>query len=264
MPDSRPPLASVSNDPAGLPSHAEQCRTIASAARSASLSTITRDPAGFPFGSLVTIAVDNRGRPLLLLSQLAEHTQNLNHDANASILIADKVPPESSPLRHGRVTLLGPCRSVPDPERDEANTIFLAAHPDAAQYASFKDFSYYRLEPIALRYVGGFGRMSWVSVDEYVAAEPDPLAPHVNGILEHMNTDHADAVLTYARAFAGIMDSGSARMTGVDRYGFDLTIDTPGGGTNARIAFDTPVRTTEEVRIALVKLVKAARKALER
>lgn len=263
MPDNQTAL--TSNDPTRqqLPSHAERCRTIAAAARFATLSTIARDPAGFPFGSLVTVAVDDHGRPLLLLSQLAEHTQNLGHDANASILLTEETPPGTSPLSRGRVTLLGPCRPVSAPERDAIAAIFLAVHPDAAQYASFKDFAYYRLEPVALRYVGGFGRMSWVSADEYLAAEPDPLAPHVEGILGHMNTDHADAVLAYAHAFAGIMDASDATMTAVDRYGFDLTATTPGGKKNARIAFDTPVRTTEEVRIAMVKLVKAARKALE-
>jgi len=245
------------------PSHAERCRTIAAAARFATLSTIARDPAGFPYGSLVTVAIDDDGRPLMLLSQLAEHTQNLVHHADASILLTEATPPGISPLTRGRVTLLGPCRQVPESEHDAASAVFLAAHPDAAQYAGFKDFAYYRLAPIALRYVGGFGRMSWVSADEYVAAESDPLAPHVEDILGHMNADHADAVLAYARAFAGATDSSAATMTAVDRYGFDLAMIAPNGQKNARIAFDTPVRTTEEVRIAMVKLVKAARKALE-
>jgi heme iron utilization protein len=83
----------------------------------------------------------------------------------------------TSPLTRGRVSLLGPCRPVPEPERDAASAIFIAAHPDAAQYASFKDFAYYRLEPTALRYVGGFGRMSWVSADEYMAAEAGTSQP---------------------------------------------------------------------------------------
>ncbi len=157
------------------PSHAERCRTLALAARSATLSTIARDPAGFPFGSLVAIALDKRGRPILLLSQLAEHTQNLSQNANASILLTEVPQSGVSPLAGGRVTLLGPCRLVPEAERDEAAALFLAAHPDAAQYAGFKDFAYYRMEPQALRYVGGFGRMSWVNADEYLAAEPQPL-----------------------------------------------------------------------------------------
>ena len=62
---------------ARAPDHAERCRTLASQATSATLSTIARDPSGFPYGSLVIVAIDALGRPLLLLSELAEHTGNL-------------------------------------------------------------------------------------------------------------------------------------------------------------------------------------------
>ena len=157
------------------PTHAGRCRTLAAMARSGTLCTIARDPAGFPYGSLVAVAMDASGRPILLLSQLAEHTQNLAHREEASLLLT--VPPETgrSPLESGRVTLLGLCRRIEDAEREEARRIYLAAQPDAAQYIGFKDFALYRLEPIALRYVGGFGRMSWVSIDEYRAARPGQL-----------------------------------------------------------------------------------------
>src|SRR5579862_6930954 len=97
---------------ARAPAHAERCRTLASRARSATLSTIARDPVGFPYGSLVTVAVDGEGRPLLLLSELAEHTQNLAHREDASILLTEPIDPSRSPLAIGRVTLLGPCRRV--------------------------------------------------------------------------------------------------------------------------------------------------------
>lgn len=245
--------------PPRAPSHAERARTVIATARAATLSTIARDPAGFPYGSLVTVAFDDRGRPLLLLSQLAEHTQNLGHCADASLLVAEPAPPDQSPLSVARVTLLGPCRPVGEEDRDAARASFLAAHPDAAQYAGFKDFAFYRLDPIALRYVGGFGRMSWVSAADYLAAEPDPIAPHAEAILAHMNGDHGDAMLAYARALAGVADASGATMTAVDRYGFDMAVTTPRGPKNARLGFEAPVRTTDEVRRAMVALVKAAR-----
>ncbi len=165
------------------PTHAERCRTLAATARSGTLCTIAREPAGFPYGSLVAVATDAAGRPILLLSQLAEHTQNLSQREEASLLLT--APPESgrSPLELGRVTLFGPCRRIEGAEREEARRIYLSVQPDAARYVDFKDFAFYRLEPIALRYVGGFGRMSWVSIDEYRAASPDPLAPSAEGAL---------------------------------------------------------------------------------
>ncbi|MDQ3031990.1 MAG: DUF2470 domain-containing protein [Myxococcota bacterium] len=244
---------------ARAPSHAERCRTLVAGVRSGTLATIARDPEGFPYGSLVTVAIDAAGRPLMLFSRLAEHTQNLDGRADASMLLTEPLERHAQPLAVGRVTLLGHCRVVPAPELAEVRATFLAAQPDASYYVDFSDFAFYRLDPIALRYVGGFGRMSWVTADEYRAAEPDPLAPAAAGILTHMNDDHADAVLAYARVLASLPSATAATMTAVDRYGFELAATTPDGPKAARIAFDAPATTSDEVRKAMVALVKRAR-----
>ncbi|WP_437641977.1 HugZ family protein [Sorangium sp. So ce854] len=253
-PDAEHPVQKV---PA--PSHAERCRTLAERARVATLCTLARDPAGYPYGSLVTVAVDAHGRPLLLLSALAEHTGNLKARPEASLLIAEPAEGRLDPLALGRMTLIGPCRPLEGAEAAAARTTFLAAHPRASYYVDFTDFSFCRLDPVSIRYVGGFGRMSWIEADAYAAAEPDPLAPDAARILEHMNTDHADAVLAYAKVLAGIKDATGATMTSVDRYGFELDVITPAGPKAARLPFDAPVTTTDEVRKAMVALVREAR-----
>jgi putative heme iron utilization protein len=184
------------------PSHAERCRTLALQATSATLSTIAREPRGFPYGSLVTVAVDDVGRPLLLLSELAEHTGNLQTHPEASVLLTEPLGGHDQPLALGRVTILGPCAKVAAAERAGVREAFLRHQPSATYYVDFDDFDFYRVEPTALRYVGGFGRMSWVSTEDYRSAEPDPLAAAASGILKHMNDDHADAVLAYARVLA--------------------------------------------------------------
>jgi heme iron utilization protein len=243
------------------PTHAERCRTLARGARSATLATLATDPAGFPYASLVTVAIDAQGRPLLFLSTLAEHTRNLLARPEASVLLTEPLGAHDQPLALGRVTLLGPCAAVGPDERASVRELFLAQQPSAAYYVDFSDFAFYRLEPSALRYVGGFGRMSWVSAEDYRVAEPDPLADAAAGILSHMNDDHADAVLAYAKAFAGIERAERATMTAVDRYGFELAATTPEGPRAGRIAFDEPVGNTDEVRRAMVALVKRARAA---
>jgi putative heme iron utilization protein len=250
----------VPTEPA--PSPAERARTLVAAARSGALSTLARDPEGFPYGSLVTVAADSFGRPLLLLSSLAEHTQNLASRAQASVLVAASVPPGASPLAFGRVTLMGTCAKLDAEARDAARATFLAAHPDAAAYADFKDFAFHRLDPVALRYVGGFGRMSWITAADYLAAQPDPLAADAEGILSHMNVDHPDALVAYARGLSKIEDAQAATMTAVDRYGFEMTVTTPSGEQRARLAFVAAVSTPDEVRRAMVGLVKAARAAI--
>jgi heme iron utilization protein len=241
------------------PSHAERCRTLASQATSATLSTIARDPGGFPYGSLVTVAVDDVGRPLLLLSDLAEHTGNLLARAEASVLMTEPIGGHDQPLALGRVTLLGPCAKVAEAERSRVRETFLMQQPTASYYVDFDDFGFYRLDPVALRYVGGFGRMSWVKAEDYRAAEPDPLASAAAGILKHMNDDHSDAVLLYASALAGVANATRAAMTAVDRYGFEMAATTPEGPRAARLEFDTGVANADDARRVLVAMVKRAR-----
>lgn len=149
---------------------AARCHALVRDARSATLSTIARDPAGFPYGSLVVVAADATGRPLLLLSRLAEHTQNLLACAEASLLFSEPIATNEEPLAVGRVTILGRCQVVPGDERAAVRASFLEQHPSAATYVDFADFAFYRLDPAALRWVGGFGRMTWVTADDYRAA----------------------------------------------------------------------------------------------
>lgn len=150
-------------------SHAAASRALLAQARQATLATLALDPAGFPFASLVAVA-DDGGRPLLLLSGLAEHTRNLRARPEASLLVVG-APAADDPLSAARLTLIGPCAPVSTDEVVAAREVFLRAHPEASVYAGFADFALYRLEPIALRFVGGFGRMSWVDAEEFRRVE---------------------------------------------------------------------------------------------
>lgn len=242
------------------PSHGERAMTLACRARTATLCTIAREPAGYPYGSFVTYAIQ-AGHPVFLISTLAEHTRNLAADPRASLLIAES--DHEDPLANGRVTLIGHCRALEDEEgRREAREAFLASHPNAAYYADYGDFSWWRLDVAWIRYIGGYGRMSWVEPVDWSSAEPDPLAGHARGIIEHMNTDHAAALLDYCRAFSRATDASAASMTGVDRYGFEMSVTTGRGPRPVRLAFSHPISTPEQAREELVALAKRARERL--
>ncbi|MBX3275373.1 MAG: HugZ family protein [Sandaracinaceae bacterium] len=246
-------------DDTPAPSHAERARTLAAMRTVGALATISLDPPGFPYGSHVTFAMDGPD-PVFLVSRLAVHTKHLDADPRASLLVVE--PTDDNPLATGRVTLVGECRRLDDDA--SAREAFLAAHPDAAYYAKFADFGFFRLRVDAVRYIGGFGRMSWVGIDAWRAASPDPLAPHVAGIVAHMNDDHADALVAYARAFTRATGAEEVTMTGIDRYGIELSVRTEGGPRPARVAFEAPIATPAEARATLVALVKAARERLAR
>jgi putative heme iron utilization protein len=246
--------------PAAEPSHAERARTLVASQTRGALSTIALDPPGAPFGSVVTYGLDPHGNPWFFVSTLAEHTRNLQADPRASLLVVEDTPAGGDPLASGRVTLVGSAAEVDDPdERSVARAGYLAANPSAF-YVDYGDFRCLRLDVTAVRYVGGFGRMSWVGIDDYRTAEPDPLAPAAPGIVAHMNADHADALVTLCRHYADATGLVSASMTAVDRYGFEVVGERGGGRREAlRVAFRTQQRTPDGVRKELIAMLAEAR-----
>ena len=237
------------------PTHAERARTLVAQISTGTLCTLALEPDGYPYGSFVTVAFDE-GNPVFLISALAEHTKNLERDPRASLLVAESGADD--PLANGRVTMLGLCTRV-EGDGGRARAAFLGVHPNAAYYADFRDFAFWSLRVDAIRYIGGYGRMSWIGHDEWRAATPDPLAPHAASAITHMNEDHADAMVLYCKAFSKATDVTSATMTGVDRYGFEMSAKTPEGPRPVRVAFPKPMTTPAEVRAALVAMLNDAR-----
>ena len=256
------PESGPERPPVPEPTHAERARTLVAGSNRGVLSTVALDPAGYPFGSVATYAIDAGGRPIVFVSTMAEHTRNAAADPRASLIVTEPFPEGSDPLAAGRVTLIGDLREVSgDEERSAVRDIYLAANPASAYYIDFGDFSFWRLEVCSVRYVGGYGRMSWVEAADYAAAEADPLAGEAAlGILEHMNADHADSLVLMARVLGGRPDATEAVMTAVDRYGFDVVVSGASGRAALRLGFDTPVDTPAAVRPAMIQLVERARR----
>jgi len=240
------------------PSYAERARTLVHLARAGMLSTLSRRHPGHPFGSVMPYAPDPNGGPLVLISGMAMHTQNLEADARASLLATQPGWTED-PLAGGRVTLMGRAARVPDRERGAAREAYLARHPKAAFWVDFEDFAFWRLEVTDVYFVGGFAAMDWVTGEGYAAARPDPLADAAEGILEHMNRDHADALVTLARAHADAA-AEEATMLSVDRLGFRARIRSGERLHGARISFPREVVTAEECRAMLIEMIRAVRR----
>jgi putative heme iron utilization protein len=239
------------------PSFSERARTLVYLGRIGSLSTLSRKQPGFPFGSVMPYGLDAHGRPIFLISSMAMHTQNLQADPRASLLITQ---PDASgdPLGASRVTVIGSVLTIPKPEVPEARQLYLDRYANSKYWVDFEDFSFYRMDVLDVYYVGGFGVMGWVLAADYNQAQPDPLADTAAGIIEHMNTDHKDALILLARVLAGI-ESQEAAMTSVDRLGFHARLKTADGMKGARIAFLREVRSPGEARKVLVEMVQQAR-----
>ena len=214
----------------------------------ATLATVAGD--GGPYASLVLVALDGGGRPVLLLSDLADHTRNIAHDPRISLLF-DGTAGLRQPLAGARLSVTGRASAIDD---GAARARYLARHPDAARYAGFGDFRFYRVAMERAHLVAGFGRIRWIE-GAMLAPPVDAaaIAAAEDDIVRHMNEDHSAAIQLYARA-AGSDELGW-RMTGIDPEGADLRL----GGAVLRVDFAGPVADAGAVRMELVRLARAAR-----
>ncbi len=215
------------------------------------LATLDRT-SGMPYASLVTVATDVDGTPLVLISRLALHTQNLLNDARASLMI-DGTSAEGDPLAGGRVTLMGRVRPATS---ETARRRFLARHDAAKMYADFVDFGFFALDIERAHFIGGFGRIVDLTASELLVdvAQAGRLIEAELDIVGHMNDDHADAISAYARSLDAPA-SGPWTMTGIDPEGCDL-VALP---HTARLVFAEPVSTPAEARKELARLAAVAR-----
>lgn len=208
---------------------------------------------GRPYVSLVAVACRPDATPLLLLSDLAQHTRNLAADPLVSLLFADPAGAAPDPLAGPRLSLLGRVEGSADPGE---TACFAARHPASAAYAGFADFRLYRVAIERGHLVAGFGRISWVAGDALrVSPEAAALQAAEADIVRHMNADHEAALALYAERLLGRRGGAGWRMTGIDPDGIDLRRD----DEVARLDFAAPVPTPAAAREALVALVAAAR-----
>jgi putative heme iron utilization protein len=212
------------------------------------LATLSKKFSGHPFGSITPYILDQEARPIILISTLAEHTKNIENDSRVSLLVheaGDNVQVEA------RITVLGNCARMRDQE--QVKTRYLRYFPNASGYFDTHDFFFYRIAPIMIRYIGGFGEIHWIPAENFTAPE-NQLAEQEEGILAHMNQDHAQNLRDYCRHYQA-KKVKNAEMVGIDCDGFDIRAD----GELLRLDFDTPVLDAMQAREALVKMAKESK-----
>jgi putative heme iron utilization protein len=227
------------------------------ATRAGTLATIDRNT-GHPFASLVNVATDHDGAPLILVSRLATHTANLEVDPRASLLLA--ASGKGDPLAHPRLTVLGAFVEIArdDPTQARLRQRFLARHPKSELYAGFADFSFWRLDVASAHLNGGFARAADLKASDVLtdlSGAEDLVAAEASAIA-HMNADHADAVQLYATKLCGAETGGPQwRITGIDPDGLDLAR----GDMTLRLPFPQRITDAQQLRKAVVELAARAR-----
>lgn len=185
--------------------------------RSGALATLMAG-SGDPYCSLVNVATAPDGAPLLLLSTLALHTKNMLADARVSLMLDERK--DDDPLEGARVMLMGTAAATDDPA---ARTAYLRRHPDAATFAGFGDFAFYRMDIARAHLVAGFGRIVDLAAQDILTDVSDAAAllEAEGEAIDHMNADHADACRLYATKLLGGPDS-EWKCVGVDPEGIEL------------------------------------------
>jgi len=212
------------------------------------LSTHSKSMPGFPFGSVVPYCLDDQGRPLILISRIAQHTHNLQKDPKCSLLVGERSAEDVQAV--GRVTLLAEAEKLTDSAAIEAAAErYYRYFPDSQSYHSAHDFDFWVLVPVRYRYIGGFGAIHWL--DEVALANPFAGAAET-AMVEHMNNDHTTAIAHYV-ALSGLPQTQPAQMVGIDSEGMHLRI----GQGLYWLAFAHPCNTPKQVREALVQLAHA-------
>jgi putative heme iron utilization protein len=231
---------------------AKAVRSLLRRSRQGALATLMTG-SGDPYCSLVNVASHPDGSPILLISRLAIHTKNLLADARVSLMLDERA--DGDPLEGSRIMLSGQAEEVAS-EREVVRRRYLNAHPSAEAFVDFKDFSFFRIRPTGTHLVAGFGRIVDLKPAQFMTefADAGALLEAEQGAVEHMNTDHRQALGLYATRLLGAAP-GDWRCSGVDPDGIDLQA----GNETLRLDFPERVTGPGELRKILVRLAEQAR-----
>jgi heme iron utilization protein len=211
---------------------------------------------GDPYCSLVNVASHPDGSPILLISRLALHTRNLLGDARISLMLDERA--EGDPLEGSRIMLAGQAEQA---DRDDVAILrrrYLNAHPSSEVFVNFKDFSFFRIRPSGAHLVAGFGRIVDLKPAQFLTDISDAasLLEAEQGAVDHMNTDHRDAMDLYATKLLGAK-SADWRCIGCDPEGIDIEA----GARVLRLDFPRRIVTPAALRQVLKQLADEARAA---
>ncbi len=226
---------------------AEQARSLLLQESAGILSTHSQALPGYPFGSVAPYCLDLNGRPVILISTIAQHTKNIVSDNHVSLTVTQSGQVDVQAA--SRVTIMADADCVTQVQEKDVLRYY-EFFPDSRNYHSTHDFDFYTLEPVKIRFIGGFGEIYWLEPGDVFIKSPFTHEQEYSMVV-HMNEDHADTMRHYcAQAAIDISADCNPALAGIDGEGFHLRLDK----RVERFDFDTPVVTAQDVRKALVAL----------
>jgi putative heme iron utilization protein len=226
---------------------AKQARALFQSQSNGVLSTHSNDLPGYPFGSITPYCLNGHGEPVILISTIAQHTRNIATNNKVSLICYDKQADDQQAA--GRITYIADAIPFDDKEMAERYYHFF---PSSRDFHKTHDFNFYRLDLVRARYIGGFGQIYWLEKADFLKESPFSFQEE-SGMIEHMNSDHTDAIQHYCDLFEITTQSDNpAVLVGIDSEGFHLRT----GSRIHRIAFEQEASNAIDVRKALVNLAQ--------
>lgn len=232
----------------GTKNQSSLARTLLRSVDSGILSTMSTELPGYPFGSVTPFIMTHDGKIVVLVSAIAQHTANMKADPKTCLTAMQTGKGNQQDL--GRVTVVGDAAAVPEGRVAEVRQRYYAFFPEARNYGEAHDFSFYWLEPVRVRYIGGFGKIFWIEKQEWGLADP-AWRKSEDSIKKHMNEDHGDALVKIVRHYCDL-HGDKVELVAVDVEGCHVRT----GDQIRYLLFDQPCTTMAAVREAMVSLAK--------
>jgi putative heme iron utilization protein len=219
------------------------------------LSTHSVAKAGYPFGSVTTYMTDAQGHPIIYISHLAQHTRNIKQDPKISLLVSSDH--EQDINAGARLTILGTAQLVDVQAEPELTEQFYLQFPESRAYQNTHDFNFYRIHTEHVRFIGGFGQIHWLKTEQFLLPEPTWL-DRVQPAIEHMNEDHADAMMVMLKHFKNI-HTAQVQLTHLLPDGCRIKVNNK---DNHFLPYQSPIVNAADIRGRLVELTQIARTGL--
>jgi hypothetical protein len=222
------------------------------------LSTHSIDVPGYPFGSLTPYCLDHRFNPVILISNIAQHTKNINANPKVCLTVSEETG-DSEKQAFGRYTYIGDVEWL---ERDSddfqsVSSRYFRYFPSSRNYLTAHDFNFCRIKLVRGRYIGGFGEIFWLEKKQLKVVNPFAETEE-QMIINHMNDEHFDSLINYCSHYKNIQveKDDPLFMVGVCQFGFDLLWK----GRRLFFPFEKEARDVMEVRERMVHMSKESRK----
>ena len=214
------------------------------------LSTVSKKYEGYPFGSFVTFISGADRSIIFYASDIAQHTINLKNNSKACITLFNLS--EGDRQDSARLSLIGDVKKI-DKDVEVISRQFIEFFPESSQYSNMHDFNFYKLNISQVRWIGGFGKIAWLSSTNWNPIRPKWLKKE-HSMIEHMNEDHSNSIVSALNAKLGIKDK-HARMLRLTMDGYYVSSK----NKIYFLDFNLPCFTVKQYRDKLVEQAKEYR-----